>query len=149
MEDSLKKVKRKIDEEKYESCLSEQIKKCRITVTAGELRMQKDLNAIKDYKSIIFEFGSKSIIINFCDKYHSPCPDHFQIIIPNYYPHDKPIIKCLDMNYYNEFILQNGNVLHPNIELNWNALCTLDNIIDTIQIIRMSFVYTYKLMMLK
>eukprot|EP01041_Mallomonas_annulata_P010516 gene10516-21930_t len=137
---SPKSLKRKpLDD--IESCsLSDQIKRFRITVTPGELRMQKDLKSIQDVNGISFDYfdHGSCVVIRFKETCRF-CPQTFQITIPRFYPHDKPIVRSLDKGFFNEYIDMEGKINHVNFGANWTAICSISDIIATLQHVRISF----------
>mgnify|MGYP000193211741 CR=1 FL=1 len=134
------KRKKPTETDSQATCLAEQIKRFRISVTPGELRLQKDLQGIGSFHNINFEFpqGPSSVAVNFIDNTNI-CPSRFLVTVPRYYPHNKPILKCLDTIYKNQFILDNYNITHPIID-EWTAMKSLQDIIECLQFIRATFI---------
>lgn len=120
--------------------LSEQIKRFRITVTPGELRMQKDLTDLNNATGIEFEDLSQpaTIVVRFTDTL-TACPNRFQIKVPRFYPHENPIVLCLDTGYRNKFINADGLLSHPSLGRDWTALGTLTTVLCILQNIRICF----------
>eukprot|EP01038_Epipyxis_sp_PR26KG_P008438 gene8438-11415_t len=125
--------------------LVEKIKRCRITNTPGELRLQKDVQELnEDGVNIKFSVNPASIIITF-DKSGEEddfyLPSSFSVEVPKYYPHSAPQIKCLDNQIYqtSSYINVNGDVIHIGLNQNWNALCSLRNVVEILKHIRASF----------
>ena len=120
--------------------LSEQIKRFRISVTPGELRLQKDLKDLIGNQEFILEHSSEPsvVLISFCDS----CiflPNKFKVKVPRFYPHDRPKVDCLDIGFVNNNINLTGNVVHPIIAEDWNATKTLADVIYTLKLIRQLF----------
>ncbi len=69
---------------------------------------------------------------------HLPC--NFLIIVDKYYPHDRPIVRCLDSGYTCIHINDDGILVHHDLQDNWSPICALGDIIKSIQNIRL-FVY--------
>ena len=84
--------------------------------------------------SIIFQSYTPSYGVD-----HSPVsvvPNRFLIIVPKYYPHTAPTVKCLDNYIIGDQFDENGNSIHPNFHGGWNALCSLEQIVSTLREIR-------------
>ena len=134
--------KRKSDNDKVSACLSEQIKRCRISVTPGELRLRKDISAITNLRGVEFDYPNSpsSLIIRFTSTdLSSLCPKSFHVTVPRFYPHDLPIVKCLDSGFHNEFLDADGIVRHINLAERWTALNNLADILNTLESVRQSF----------
>ncbi len=63
-------------------------------------------------------------------------PNRFLVIVPKYYPHAAPTVKCLDRYIIGDQFDENGNSNHPNFHSGWNALCSLDQVVSTLREIR-------------
>lgn len=121
-------------EDEEENHLSDQIKKVKISTTPGDLRLQKDLQDFQGINSIeLLSAGEKScIILNFT---HLPqgYPHTYHIRVPKLYPHDPPIVTCLNHGFISEFIDQTGKVTHPNLGGNWTAINSMINVAEILQ----------------
>ena len=67
-------------------------------------------------------------------------PCNFLIIVDKYYPHDRPIVKCLDPGYTCIHIGSDGVLLHRDLQEDWSPICALGDIVKSIQSVR-QFVY--------
>lgn len=121
--------------------VSEQIKRFRISTTPGEIRLQKDLIEIRDLQHVVLEYGDdpSNVILHY--KYDSCalCPNRFSISIKRFYPHDAPVVVCLDTGFTSPFITASGLVIHRALLEDWSALSSLATIIDSVQQIRQVF----------
>jgi hypothetical protein len=64
-------------------------------------------------------------------------PSRFQVEVPKYYPHDRPIVNCLDYKFNTcEYANNIGEICHPDLKEGWSALCSLYTIISTLKSIR-------------
>jgi hypothetical protein len=67
-------------------------------------------------------------------------PSRFLIRVPRFYPHNGPVIQCLDSSCYpNDFFDENGNSTHPLFSSDWLAIYSLTNVIETLRQIRLVF----------
>lgn len=134
-------IKRKRSTDDSTTKLSEEIKKFRITVKSpGELRFQKELKSYDDDNSLKFYHSDTHTVLEFLNLPYG-CPHLFSIMIPKYYPHYPPQIKCLYVpmsNSYN-YIEPNGDVTHPDITDNWTALDSFEKIVQTLYSLALSY----------
>ena len=79
-----------------------------------------------------------SVTIEFLD---SICcaPSLFRISVPRYYPHNHPVVFCLNEGFVCPFILPTGKITHSSICEDWSAIGTLGTVIDILQSIRLMF----------
>ena len=61
-------------------------------------------------------------------------------MVDKYYPHDRPVVKCLDPGYSCIHINDDGVLVHYDLHENWSPICALGDIIKCIQNVRL-FVY--------
>lgn len=74
-----------------------------------------------------------TIIVNFNS---SPPPSRFSITVPRYYPHARPIVKCLDYFVESLHLYANGTVYHSSLMDNWTALYSLSTVIEVLHCVR-------------
>eukprot|EP01035_Chromulina_nebulosa_P026749 gene26749-35059_t len=115
--------------------LEERIKKCRISHTPGELRLQKDMQDLMGIEGIVIETTDNpaTIIVHFNS---SPPPSRFSITVPRYYPHARPIVQCLDHFVESLHLHANGIVYHSSLMDNWTALYSLSTVIEVLHCVR-------------
>jgi ubiquitin-protein ligase len=117
-----------------ESSLSEQIKKVRITSTPGDLRLQNDLLDFQLIPSIqLHESQEKSCIVLTLKDVPSQCPNTYHIRVPKLYPHDPPLVTCLNPGFVCQFIDSTGKVHHPALSGNWTAINSLIDVARTLE----------------
>lgn len=68
-------------------------------------------------------------------------PRRFSVKISKYYPHCRPVVTCLDNNFQSNCITSNGEVLHPILQENWSALCSLKTVIVVLDNMRTQLVF--------
>ena len=59
--------------------------------------------------------------------------------MPRYYPHNHPIVFCLNGGFSCPFILPTGEITHSSIREEWSAIGTLGTVVDILQSIRLMF----------
>jgi len=126
-----------------DDAVSEELnKKCRITVTPGELRLAHDWDHCKE----LVDQGMVTFLRNprtplrfqfyFPDlrKAGLSLPNIFNIQIPRFYPHQPPIIFC-DCSFYQQcaFVGSDGRVIDPLLNQNWSSILTLQDVITTMR----------------
>ena len=126
--------KRKYDDDSVSSILSEEIKRFRISVTPGELRMKKDLNDLCNHHGLRIEYSEapSSVVIKFSNSYILS-PMTFRINIPRYYPHDIPVITCINSALLYDFFDAQGVVSLESLGVHWTATCSLSDVLLAIQ----------------
>ena len=120
--------------------LSEQIKRFRITVSPGELRMQRDLNDLADAEGLDFSYPGEPASVVIISDLQINCPNRFLLRVPRYYPHEKPKVRCLDLGFSHEYISLDGNITHPLLTSEWSAVYTVSDVIRAIQTIRLVYI---------
>ncbi len=117
-----------------------------VTVTPGELRLQKDIESLDDHLRHYLtierhEEDNQRITLRYLvDKeLQDKVPNHFELIVRRFYPHDRPLIRCLDQGFACSYILENGNVIHSSLTSGWTAVCGLGEIVERVQEIRQIF----------
>jgi ubiquitin-protein ligase len=126
--------KRGIEDLREEISLSEQIKKVRITSTPGDLRLQNDVLDFQSIPSIqLHESHEKSCIVLTLKNVPSECPDTFHIRVPKLYPHDPPLVTCLNPGFVCQYIDSTGKVHHPALSGNWTAINCLVDVAHTLE----------------
>mmetsp|Transcript_12563 Transcript_12563/g.18977 ORF Transcript_12563/g.18977 Transcript_12563/m.18977 type:complete len:167 (-) Transcript_12563:63-563(-) len=120
--------------------LSDQIKRVKISTTPGDLRLQKDLKDFDHCDKLEFRCAGEiaSVILTF-KSIPACCPNTFLIRVPRHYPHHCPQVRCLSRGFHNQFIDCNGNVIHPDLTDNWNAMNSLMDIVRTLEYISAQF----------
>jgi ubiquitin-protein ligase len=123
----------------------DQLKRVRITCSPGELRLRKDIQEYEKNQNngndrIIFENTSEpgSVLIKFVDSNSDSSPSIYLIMVEKYYPHQRPIVKCLQENYQCISILISGEVVHTALCDEWTAINSLSTIIDVLNNIRIN-----------
>lgn len=121
------------------------LKKVRISHTPGQIRLQKDIDEAKQRYGLTVTLtdNPSSCILHF------PFAEHreirFLITVSKYYPHNHPMLRCLDFCTILPFLDNLGNVMHRGLKEDWTAICSIDTIIQILQVvchqIRESLVY--------
>lgn len=119
----------------------EQTKKLRITVSAGEIRLKKDVTdflAMRDKDVEIVSFDdARSITVKYRDAPNGVrLPNIFRISVQKYYPHDHPSVCSLELGFRCAEIGDDGAVYHPNLNENWSPIGSLSNILSDVNSIR-------------
>lgn len=70
------------------------------------------------------------------DQTSVPC--HFSVEIPKYYPHDRPLVRCLNPCKPSPFIREHGIVCHPSLADGWVATNSLYTVVEILQLVRAS-----------
>mmetsp|Transcript_7423 Transcript_7423/g.9248 ORF Transcript_7423/g.9248 Transcript_7423/m.9248 type:complete len:304 (-) Transcript_7423:150-1061(-) len=133
--------KRKLVNE--DDLVSEELnKKCRITVSPGELRLEHDW----EHCAELIESGLVTFVRNirnplnfqffFPDLRKSglSLPTTFSIQIPRFYPHQPPIIFC-DRSFSAQcpFVDSNGQIKNPFFQEEWNSISTLKDVVIAVR----------------
>jgi hypothetical protein len=152
-----RKIETKSSVTNYDS-LEENIKRCRISNTPGELRfifflffrkfrriklsffyvrrLQKDIKELRDMIGIRIEstIDPATIIIFFES---NDLPNKFSVNVTRYYPHAHPIVVCLSPRPPGcHFIDNNGLVIHSSLMECWSAVHSLRNVVEVINTLR-------------
>lgn len=109
--------------------------------------MEKDLSVIqRSGSSNEFYFESSgshnSVIVCFrnidkCTPRSIPLPSTFLIEVPKYYPHERPVVKCLDGGVRSPFISeQTGLVIHSQLCELWVATFSLSEVLSVLKSVR-------------
>jgi hypothetical protein len=72
----------------------------------------------------------------------SPMPSIFLITVSRYYPHTKPTVVCLEKGFESNYISENGEVTHRQLDEQWLAIYSLRNVIEVLEEIRSSYCFT-------
>ena len=92
----------------------------------------KDIEDVRRINGVIVELThDPATIILILDNHHRR-PSKFSITVPRFYPHAHPIIKCLDLESYCQFVNSEGYLIHVNVRENWSGVCSLRTIIDVL-----------------
>lgn len=132
--------KRKIEDDSDFTSLEESIKRVRIAFTPGELRLGRDIKDLERFQhcvTVTSTANPASIILNFLSsEANNNTPNRFLVTVPRYYPHDRPLVKCLEHGFICDYINFAGEVNHSFLTDQWSAIGTLKNIIDLLIFIR-------------
>lgn len=117
------------------SSLEGDLKKVRISYTPGQLRLLKDIEEAKQkFQLKVLQGESPSTCV-----LHLILSDgrevRFQMTVPRYYPHNAPVVRCLDFYHILPFLDNNGIVVHRGLNEDWNAICSIDNVIQILQVV--------------
>ena len=105
--------------------------------------MVKDLEELESNATVILEQNDGPNIVSM--EYHvdqgfcGRCPNRFEVTVPKRYPHDPPVVRCIDDGFSCRFIDQKGVVMHQGLRNNWTAICTLGHVVQILQSIRSLF----------
>ena len=141
----LRSKKRVLDVGELDSALEEGLSKKspRAMTTPGTLRLMKDLEELESNATVILEQNDGPNIVSM--EYHvdqgfrGRCPNRFEVTVPKMYPHDPPVVRCIDDGFSCRFIDQKGVVMHQGLRNNWTAICTLGHVVQILQSIRSLF----------
>ena len=93
--------------------------------------------------SLHYPEESGSIILAFAINPLLPyIPTTFRVSVPRFYPHNSPIVHCLDEGYSTRgnfacpYILPSGEIMHDGLGESWSAIGSLATVIDILQNIR-------------
>ena len=118
-------------------------KKVRSTTTPGTLRLMKDIECLENDDSIVLELGEEpgkvTVEYRVDQSFASQCPNRFEVTVLKRYPHEAPLVCCLDQGFACRFIHDSGTVVHPAFGEEWNAICSLTNVVEALQAIRGMF----------
>lgn len=130
--------------------VSEQIKRCRITSTPGELRLKRDLSDYDGSKHILYRFTDEpnSVVVSFNDYLTQYTPSYYLVIVPRYYPHEPPTVSLVDstykkdtsvnMQYVSTYFDSNSGVLnHRSLQPStWRATNDMHTVLDALLQVR-------------
>ncbi len=147
------------DEHQAFQTLEGQIKRVRITYTPGELRsvvkretclywtyvassllrLAKDIQEVSrliDVSAQITEIPSIASI-SFPNPENEAIPSKFLITVPKFYPHNAPIVQCLDYGVlpFSSYFDENGRLNHRIIS-DWRAVYSLLTVIQSLRELR-------------
>lgn len=96
---------------------------------------------LEDIESVLIEFLDEPsrMILNYTLSHggSSVCiPSRFALTIGRYYPHERPLVYCLDEGYTCQLIAEDGEVLHRRLWEDWSAIDSLKTVIDSVQEVR-------------
>jgi len=121
--------------------VSEQIKRCRITTSAGEILLRKEMKKYDDeITNFSYSFTDEPNVVHllFNDSLSDSVPNKFTITVPKYYPHDAPSVNCLDFHGYqhSNYINSVGDLVNIPVLQSWDALKSTDHVITAIRVLR-------------
>jgi ubiquitin-protein ligase len=118
--------------------VSSMIKRFRISTTPGEIRLQKDLQELRELQHVTLEYGDdpSNVILQFKADASAHCPNRFSITVKRFYPHDPPLILCLDAGFTSPFISEARVVQHRALSAEWSALGSVSTILHAVQQVR-------------
>ena len=123
-------------------------KKMRISGSAGELSLARDIERERE------DMGRSVDVIVRCGMFPTEalvdfksvpaeqfCPNLFKVEIRRHYPHDAPVVRAVEEEYWAKrgCIDAHGVVRHPVLDTTWTALCSLKNVIELLRQVRESF----------
>jgi hypothetical protein len=134
----LEPVKRKRD---AFDLVSDEIKKFRITVSPGEIRLQKDVAELGQPPGIELSPADRAsaVIVRFVDHRAGASPSLFLVAVGKFYPHQAPRIHCLEQGYASPLVREDGFVTHPFFGRDWMPMYTLGDMIGVLHRIRMMY----------
>jgi hypothetical protein len=145
---------------------SEKMKRCRIAVSPGELRLRKDLEQCHDLEdarladSLRFIRTPDPLTVNILFESPAPSlgmggaaplragpsgammglgrPNAFSIKVPRFYPHSPPLVTVPDPKFHGRlpFVGEDGRVTHPLVNQDWNVIMTLRDVVGALRLIR-------------
>ena len=120
---------------------SKTMKRVRITNSPGRIRLRKDLAEIGEQYGVSISScpDEASVLVDFVNATGASTPRQFIITVPHYYPHVKPVVKCLDYMGGSAYIATDGEVIHDVIGENWTALLSLRDIVGVLMSIRTDY----------
>lgn len=68
----------------------------------------------------------------------APTPRRFMVKVSKYYPHDRPLVVCMDAGYQNVSLGAGGEVRHTYLQEGWTAMGSLRSIITLLAAMRAS-----------
>lgn len=125
--------------------VDEKMKRCRIAVSPGEIRLRRDMEDCRDMSDVLGVGGGQMRISRTPDPlvvhlhFRFPndnviAPMNFQLKVPRYYPHSAPEILVSDSQFHGHFpyVRPNGCIHHPALHRHWDATKTLKDVIRCI-----------------
>eukprot|EP01039_Chlorochromonas_danica_P002101 gene2100-2295_t len=117
--------------------LEDQVKRCRISQTPGELRLAKDLEDLermdcKDFGCERLQRNAVRITIlssRDCPPLHTRTGCSFIVEVSKFYPHDRPSVRCLEDSIQSPHVQPGGLVTHVELMGNWRATNSLRTVI--------------------
>ena len=137
--------KRSLTEEEFDGIVEEGLpkKSPRAMTTPGTLRLLKDLEELEGNATVLLEQndGPSKVSMEYrVDQgFRGSCPNRFEVTVLKRYPHDPPLVRCLDDGFHCRFIDEMGTVMHAGLSENWTAICTLESVVQILQSIRSLF----------
>jgi ubiquitin-protein ligase len=151
---SSSRSKRKADTNDYnnnthhqdeEISITEEIKKVRISTTAGLLRAQRDVKEFNDTCASQSGNEKKTVELTICHGQQEiycqfktlplSCPSLFRISIPRFYPHSQPTVYCVHAHDNCSSFIDpaTGRCSHTNLEDGWVATMTLMDVVAILE----------------
>ena len=110
------------------------------------IRLNKDVKAMGDlsYVQCTFTEDPSALLLNYKDSIYNGTriPTRFMIKVSKYYPHQSPVVTCLEVEFSATFVSPEGEILHSHLQNQWSALGTIKTVVDIIQSVRPHFVQT-------
>ena len=107
--------------------------------------MLKDVKETSELNGIWVEFADvpSSVVVRFLNV--STGPSVFLVTVPRYYPHNAPMVRCLEDGFSSDFFRASGEVVHHKLDSDWFATSSLVTVIDILKEIRLSFAQKFSL----
>lgn len=104
------------------------------------IRLNKDVKAMGDlsYVQCTFTEDPSALLLNYKDSIYNGTriPTRFMIKVSKYYPHQSPVVTCLEVEFSATFVSPEGEILHSHLQNQWSALGTIKTVVDIIQSVR-------------
>ena len=99
----------------------------------------KDLKETSDLDGIWVEFADipSSVIVRFLNASYGP--SIFLVTVPRYYPHNAPLVRCLEGGFTCDHFNASGEVIHQKLNTDWFATSSLITVITILEEIRLGF----------
>jgi len=96
------------------------------------------------YVQCAFTEDPSALLLNYKDSMYNGArvPTRFMIKVSKYYPHQSPVVTCLQTEFSATFVSPEGEILHSHLQNQWSALGTIKTVVDIIQSVRPHFVHT-------
>ena len=97
-----------------------------------------------NYVRCAFTEEPSALLLNYKDSTFNGVriPTRFMLKVSKYYPHQSPVVTCLQAEFCASFVSPDGEILHTHLQSGWSALGTIKTVVDIIQSVRPHFVST-------